>query len=135
MKLRSYGTGRYERGKPSPSWYQNQANLGTVVLATTSSGVKIAIINEGTCSKETLDETLIEGVTAVVDWLFESKCAKCCARLTHGGGWSATLKVLSDSKRMDPAILNCEQTTKYNCKWNEDGPQPSCGLWYNHDVL
>ncbi|TIB87467.1 hypothetical protein E3Q19_03608 [Wallemia mellicola] len=100
-----------------------------------SSGVKIAIINEGTCSKETLDETLIEGVTAVVDWLFESKCAKCCARLTHGGGWSATLKVLSDSKRMDPAILNCEQTTKYNCKWNEDGPQPSCGLWYNHDVL
>lgn len=82
-----------------------------------------------------MDETLIEGVTAVVDWLFESKCAKCCARLTHGGGWSATLKVLSDSKRMDPAILNCEQTTKYNCKWNEDGPQPSCGLWYNHDVL
>ncbi|TIB97663.1 hypothetical protein E3Q17_03292 [Wallemia mellicola] len=88
-----------------------------------------------TCSKETLDETLIEGVAAVVDWLFESKCAKCCSRLTHGGGWSATLKVLSDSKRMDPAILNCEQTTKYNCKWNEDGPQPSCGLWYNHDVL
>ncbi|TIC11880.1 hypothetical protein E3Q13_04296 [Wallemia mellicola] len=51
------------------------------------------------------------------------------------GVWSATLKVVAGSDHMDPGIINCEQTTKYNCKWNEDGPQPGCAKWNYHDEL
>jgi len=100
-----------------------------------NTGTKFALLNEGSCSNEAIDQTIFEGIEEVLTFMLKSECKRCCARLTHGGGWSATLKIVAGSDAMDPGIINCEQTTKYNCKWNEDGPQPGCTAWKYHDEL
>ena len=118
-------------------WARRRGSCDNVKFydAGNNSGTKFALINEGTCSNQAIDHTIFEGIETVTKFLLDSECKRCCARLTHGGGWSATLKVVAGSDHMDPGIINCEQTTKYNCKWNEDGPQPGCAKWNYHDEL
>lgn len=79
--------------------------------AANGSGVKFAIINEGLCTSNALDQTVFDGVRDVLDWVIDARCVRCCARLTHEGDWAATIKIVSDRDRIDPGMFNCEKKT------------------------
>ena len=103
--------------------------------ASNNSGVRIQIVNEGTCSNEATNEMIFDGVQDTLSWLIDAKCQRCCATLTHDGGWKATIKMSGDASRMNPSIINCNKCAKYKCKWNENSPQVSCVAWNEYDEI
>ncbi|TIB78358.1 hypothetical protein E3Q06_04398 [Wallemia mellicola] len=103
----------------------NRCNNDPFYDATQRTGLKMCIIDEGSCATTAEYETIYDGVDATLSYLKEQGCTRCCATLSHGGKWKATIKATTGKREdgsmdfIDPCILDCSSGVKHSCKTNE----------------